>query len=120
MRRMHLIVLTTLMLSACADMGQVAQAPGVSIYKYVGSKQCSGGGVSLATMMRQLSDAGVPVMNVSCGTDGRIYPAMCEAPDGRINILEVPEGKVPAAAALGFAPLSSLPDATKTLCPKKP
>lgn len=107
-------------LSACADFGRVAQVPGINVYKYVGSKQCNGGGTPLATMMRQLSDAGVPVMNVSCGTDGRIYPAMCGAPDGRIGILEVPEAKVSAVGALGFALLSSLPEASKTVCPKAP
>lgn len=123
MRRMHILLtslITSLMLAACADMGHRAPAPGVAVYKYVGSKQCSGGGVPLASMMRQLSEAGVPVMNVSCGTDGRMYPAMCEAPDGHINILEVPEDKVAATKALGFAPLGSLPEASKTICPKKP
>lgn len=118
MRWMLVLVATTLMLSACAPMGSAA--PGIDVYKYMGSKQCSGGGIPLATMMRQLSDAGVPVKNVSCGTDGRMYTAMCGAPDGRIGIMEIPEHKVAAAAALGFAPLSGLPEATKTLCPKKP
>lgn len=107
-------------LSACADFGRVAPVSGVSVYKYVGSKQCSGGGTPLATMMRQLSDAGIPAINVNCGTDGRMYPAMCGAADGRIGILEVPEAKVAVAAALGFAPLSSLPEAGKTVCPKAP
>ena len=120
MRRMYVLITITLMLSACADMGRQAQTPGTAVYKYVGSKQCSGGGVPLATMMRQLSDAGVPVINVSCGTDGRMYPAMCDAPDGRIGILEVPEAKLGAAVALGFAPISNLPEASKTVCPKKP
>lgn len=113
-------VVAIVALSACANVGGVAQAPGVSVYKYVGSKQCSGGGAPLATMMRQLSDAGIPVMNVSCGVDGRMYPAVCGAADGRIGILEVPEAKVSAAAALGYAPLSSLPEASKTVCPKTP
>lgn len=116
MRRMHVFVTALLILSACADLARVA--PGVAVYKYVGSKQCSGGGVPLATMMRQVSEAGVPVQNVSCGTDGRMYPTMCGAPDGRIGILEIPEHKVSAAAALGFAPLSNLPEASKTVCPK--
>lgn len=115
-----LIVTTVLMLSACAGLGQMASASRVSVYKYVGSRQCEGGGVPVEKMMRQLSEAGIPVMNVSCGTDGRIYPAMCGAPDGRIGILEVPEGKLSAASALGFAPLTSLPEASKTVCPKAP
>ena len=107
-------------LGACADFGRMAQPPGISVYKYMGSKQCHGGGTPLATMMRQLSDGGIPVMNVNCGTDGRIYPAMCGAADGRIGIMEVPEAKASAAAALGFAPLSGLPEASKTVCQKTP
>lgn len=115
-----LIVSGALALSACADFGGKAPASGVPVYKYVGSKQCEGGGIPVEKMMRQLSEGGIPAMNVQCGTDGRVYPAMCGAPDGRIGILEVPEGKVSAAAALGFAPLSSLPGASKTVCPKVP
>jgi len=103
-------------LSACADFGRVAPAFGVSVYKYVGSKQCSGGGTPLATMMRQLSDGGIPVMNVNCGTDGRIYPAMCGAPDGRVAIFELSSADAQASSKLGFAPLSTLPDAKVVPC----
>lgn len=119
MHKLVLMMTAAMMLSACADLGRVAPASGVLVYKYGGSKQCEGGGTPVEKMMRQLSEAGIPVMNVHCGTDGRMYPAMCGAPDGRIGILEVPEGKVSAAAALGFAPLSGLPEASKTVCPKK-
>ena len=33
------------------------------------------------------------MINVGCGADGRMYPAMCGAADDRIGILEVPEAK---------------------------
>ena len=120
MHKLVLVMTAAIALSACADLGRVTPAPGVSVYKYVGSRQCEGGGTPVEKMMRQLSEAGIPVMNVHCGTDGRMYPAMCGAPDGRIGILEVPEGRVSAATALGFAPLSNLPGASKTVCPKTP
>lgn len=120
MPRFLISLIVLMALSACANLERMFQEPRVSVYKYVGSKQCSGGGTPLATMMRQLSDAGIPAMNVSCGVDGRMYPAMCGAADGRIGILEVPEAKVAAAAARGFAPLSGLPEASKTVCPKTP
>ena len=119
MGKLALVTTAAMTLSACADLPRVAPGPGVSVYKYVGSRQCEGGGTPVEKMMRQLSEAGVAVMNVHCGTDGRMYPAMCGASDGRIGILEVPEDKVSAAAALGFAPLSNLPEASKTVCPKK-
>ena len=119
MHKVLIVIGTALTLSACADLGRVAARPGVSVYKYVGSRQCEDGGTPVEKMMRQLSEAGIPVINVHCGTDGRMYPAMCGAPDGRIGILEVPESKVSAAAALGYAPLVNLPEANRTVCPKK-
>ena len=120
MPKLLISLVSVLTLGACAHMDRMFEEPRASVYKYLGSKQCSGGGTPLATMMRQLSDAGIPAMNVNCGTDGRMYPAMCGAADGRIGIVEVPEAKAAAAVALGFAPLSSLPEASKTVCPKAP
>lgn len=120
MDKLLIAMTATLWMSACADMGRVSPAAGVAVYKYIGSKQCEGGGTPVEKMVRQLSEAGISVINVNCGTDGRMYPAMCGAPDGRIGILEISEGKVSAAAALGFAPLSNLPEASKTVCPKTP
>lgn len=118
MHKLLISVLAIGALNACTDLQRVSTEPRASVYKYVGSVQCKGGGTPLSAMMRQLSEGGVPVFDVSCGTDGKMYMAMCGAADGRIGILEVPEAKVSAAAALGFAPLSSLPAATKTVCPK--
>ena len=71
----------------------------------------------LSTMIGQLSDGGVPVLDASCGTDGKMYIAVCGAADGRIGIFDVAEDKLPAAATLGFAPLRDLPEATRTACP---
>ena len=107
-------------LNACASFPDAAMAPRASVYKYVGSVQCKAGGTPLSAMMRQLSDAGIPVLDVSCGTDGRMHITMCGAADGRIGIFEIAEAKLSAAAALGFGPLDSLPEASKTVCPKTP
>lgn len=120
MHKLLIAVLAIGALNACTGHQRVPTEPRVSVYKYVGSVQCKGGGTPLSAMMRQLSEGGVPVLDVSCGTDGRMYPAVCGAADGRIGILEVPEGRAAAAAALGFAPLSNLPEASKTVCAKAP
>ena len=119
MQKLLISVVALIALGACASLERPSTER-VSVYKYVGSVQCKGGGTPLSTLMRQLSDAGIPVLDVSCGSDGKMYAAMCGAADGRIGILAVPEAKVSAAAALGFAPLSSLPEASKTVCPKAP
>jgi len=94
-----------------------ASFTGVRTYKYAGSVQCSGGGLSLAQMQQQLTDAGVQVISASCGGDGYMYIAACGAPDGRIGIFEIPADQVQAASAAGFAPLTDLPEASKLSCP---
>lgn len=88
----------------------------VSVYKYVGSVQCSGGGIPISTLQRQLTDAGIQVQTASCGSDGNIYVAVCGAADGRIAIFDVPVTEAQTATELGFAPLSNLPSATKVAC----
>jgi hypothetical protein len=102
--------------AACG--GGASKSPGtrVSLYKYVGSVQCTGGGTSLPAMERQLTDAGIQVLTSTCGGDGKMYAAVCGAADGRIGIFEVPAAQARAASALGFAPLSNLPAATKVDC----
>jgi hypothetical protein len=88
----------------------------VSLYKYVGSVQCTAGGTSLTAMQRQLTDAGIQVLSSNCGYDGRIYAAVCGGGDGRIGIFEVSAMQAQGASALGFAPLSTLPEATMIVC----
>ena len=109
------------MLLACAALaacGSVAsRPPSVSLYKYLGSVQCTGGGTPLRAMERQLTDAGIRVLTSACGADGNVYAAVCGAADGRIGIFEIPAAQTQAASQLGFAPLSGLPGFTKAACP---
>ena len=105
--------------SAANGAGEVdsnALSRGVAFYKSFGSVQCTGGGVSFEAMQQQLTAAGIQVLSAHCGTDGRMYIAVCGAGDGRIGIFEVPEKQAEAALALGFAPLSTLPGATTGAC----
>lgn len=88
----------------------------LSVYRYFGSVQCTGGGTSLSALERQLVDAGVRVAAASCGVDGRAYIALCGAPDGRIGVFEVGSQHAALAQALGFSLLSSLPDAVRVPC----
>ena len=116
MRPIQLPLFAIATLAACG--GSASDSPGanVSVYKYVGSVQCTGGGTALPAMQQQLAGAGIRVITASCGSDGNAYAAMCGAADGRIGILEIPAAQAQAASALGFAPLSSLPAATKAAC----
>lgn len=109
------VTLAALATTACGG-GNGNPNSGIRTYKYAGSLQCSGGGLSLAEMQRQLSDAGISVLDASCGVDGNMYTAVCGAPDGRIGIFEIPSEQVQAASALGFAPLTTLPAAAQVPC----
>jgi hypothetical protein len=88
----------------------------VKIYKYQGSLQCQGGGESLKQMRRQLLKAGVKVKQANCGVDGMMYPSVCGAADGKINIFTIPRTSLTKAQAQGFNLLQNLPDAQLTEC----
>lgn len=88
----------------------------IKIYKHQGSLQCQGGGEPLAQMRRQLNKLGVRVISGQCGVDGLVYPAVCGAPDGRINIFLIQRQGLSKAQAQGFELLKNLPDAQVTSC----
>jgi hypothetical protein len=90
--------------------------PIAAVYKYSGSVQCTGGGISLAAMQRQLVDGGVTVLDSACGLDGKAYITICGAPDGAIGIFDIPASQAGRALSLSFAPLSDLPAAVKVPC----
>lgn len=110
--------LTLFALAACGGSESTPVEPNISVYKYVGSVQCTGGGTPLPAMESQLSDAGIHSLAVACGGDGNLYPAICGGPDGRIAIFDVPAEQSKTAVALGFAPLGQLPGATRVTCQK--
>jgi hypothetical protein len=89
----------------------------VTLYKYAGSRQCSGGGITHEDARRALAAAGVEVMEAACGADGRMYTSSCGSADGRIVIVKVAARDAAAARGQGFAPLSELPEAARSRCP---
>ena len=113
MRTPVLALAPLLALAACA----APSAAPVSVYKGLGSKQCEGGGQTPAQLAEPLRQAGVPVLAIACGRDGRVRAAMCGLGDGRIGIFDVPANRVAEAERLGYARLASLPDATREPCP---
>lgn len=102
--------------ASCVSANPTAAQTTVRVYKSVGSIQCVGGGADLASLARQLQDAGLKVHSSACGSDGRMRAAMCGAPDGRIMIVELSGDDAQASSKLGFAPLSNLPDAKEIPC----
>ena len=115
--RKYLIPLVTLsLLNGCGGGNGDSPSANIRLYKYAGSVQCNGGGLSLPQMTLQLNNAGVQVLSSFCGTDGMAYPAVCGGGDGRIGIFEVPSSQEQAASAVGFTLLSNLPAASKIAC----
>jgi hypothetical protein len=91
--------------------------PSAQVYKSRGSFQCTGGGTSPEVMKDELISAGIEVRSYACGVDGLAYIALCGAPDGAINIFEIPRNTVEQAQTLGFSNLSTLPNSQETPCP---
>lgn len=86
------------------------------IAKSNGSRQCESGHVSPAAMKRELLAGGVNVVSMACGSDGLMYPAVCGADTGEINIFEISSSDLEKAKNLGFKPLSDWPDAQEVPC----
>lgn len=113
----HLIAIALAVLSAsCVSATPTPMHSTVRVLKSTGGVQCADSGSNLATLTQALEAAGLKVLSASCGTDGRMRAAMCGAPDGRIAIFELAAEDAPAAAKLGYAALSNLPDAKLAPC----
>ena len=82
----------------------------------LGTQQCQAGGPTPDALAAALREAGIPVAQVACGHDGRIRPAVCGAPDGRLAIVDIPAELQARAEALGWRPLASMPDASRQPC----
>lgn len=116
MRPACIPLVVVLALAACGGGADGIREDAVSVFKYTGSVQCAGGGLSLSTMQGQLLAANVQVRSASCGADGMAYPGACGGPDGRLGIFQVPAAQVQAAGTAGFTPLSTLPLAGTVPC----
>lgn len=102
--------------SADTTLAAIKVVPGIKVFKSMDSRQCSGGGVSLAGLQAQLAAANVQVQVAECANDGWFYPAVCGGADGRIGVFEIPAEQVPAANAAGFKSLATLPRVMTISC----
>lgn len=114
MRRCLLSLLLPSVLAACA--GGAGPPASIKVYKPRGSVQCADRGAPPGAMGRELTNAGISVLSLACGNDGRIRPQLCGMPDGAINIFEIPASEINGALALSFLLLSTLPGATEAPC----
>ena len=105
-----------LALTGCTEASPVSLEGKVRIYQDAGSTQCQEDGQSLEQMERQLTDADIPFSAAACGTDGKMYTAMCGSPDGKIGLFEIAPEHLQQARALGFEARANVPDAAETEC----
>ena len=110
------IIASSVFLNACGGGSTDPQRENSLFYKYAGSLQCFGGGLSLSEMTFQLSNSGILVLESYCGDDGLPHVAMCGATDGRIGIFKVYSFQEQTAFSIGLKQLSTLPSAVKTDC----
>lgn len=115
-------------LSSCggggAESAPIPPDANVYVIKTRGAVQCTTAPMPLATLERQLTDAGVQLVNYagslpvapSCGVDGRAYATLCGNPTGEIGIFLIQQLQLPKATAAGFVQMSSEPAAKKTDC----
>lgn len=116
MRKFIFPLVAVALICACGGGYDNSPSAYISLYKYAGSVQCAGGGLTLPEMEGQLTAAGIQVYSSSCGLDGNVYAAVCGGADGRIGIFEVLLSQQQAASAVGFLPLSNLPAAMRVAC----
>lgn len=113
----QVVVLASALLVACgAPAARQEAAASVQVVKSLGGRQCEPGGMTLDALAAQLAGAGVMVQRRACGSDGRMRPAVCGAPDGRIGLFTIPAAQQAQAASLQFAPRATLPDAQEAAC----
>lgn len=105
-----------LLLSIGLMAGCTTTAAPLAIAKPLGTRQCETGGPTAESLAQALRDAGISVTAVGCGHDGRMRPAACGTPDGRLAIVEIPADRRAQAEALGWRALSDMPDASRQPC----
>lgn len=93
---------------AAADAAGAGAGASLQVFKPRGSVQCGDRGTAPEAMRAELERAGVRVASARCGSDGRMYPAVCGGATGEINLFEIDAADVERARGLGFAPLAEL------------
>jgi len=75
----------------------------VEVYKYDGTRQCGEGfEISLEQMAKELTSAGIEIIEQRKGSDGMIYTAVCGGGSGSINVFKIRSSDAEAAGRLGF------------------
>ncbi len=83
--------------------GDVLPGDSLFVYKLDGTNHCeTGTGIDLVAMEHELTDAGITIISMRKGFDGREGIAVCGSPTGQINIYEISAPNLIMAQNIGF------------------
>lgn len=104
--RRPLIIITPLWVTSWSVMVGAAgdyQKNSLFVTHPSGAMHCEpNSGIDLSTMSQQLTEAGIKVISMRMGFDGREGVAVCGSPTVEINIYEIPATKINTALRIGF------------------
>ena len=96
--------LAMLSLVGCSTLQVEQQVSGkVQIAKSLFGHQCGDTGMSVDQLKTQLEEQKIQVYAQTVASDGRLYPQVCGAPDGRIAIFTIDQKQQEQAFNLGFS-----------------
>ena len=105
------IYISALLLVACNGDSDATAPGGILIYADREARQCESDGISPEASARTLIEAGIDVLNSTCGIrTGVAFPAMCGAGTGGIVVHEIRGVNLPDAEQLGFRLIITLSD----------
>ena len=86
------------------------------VYKYDGSLQCEPNASSLNDMRHELTSKKIDVICAQKANDGLVYPTMCGAQTGKINVYTLHQSTLSDAEKLGFKSVNTLPEYQDSAC----
>lgn len=97
----------------------LSSIPVFFVAKYDGSKTCSTERIHQDVMRKELTDAGLDVINTRCGNDGgkKVFDDNCGELTGNLNIYELSYAGFEQAKQMGFRPLNYFPGVFFNDCP---
>ena len=109
--RTRLLISVACLLAACSGDPGSGGADTARVYTGTGARQCETDGLSLERSAQALVEAGIDVLDSSCGVmTGVAFPAVCGAPTGEILVHEIRSVNVPDAGELDYENVESLVD----------
>lgn len=103
-----------LALAACSNEqgGGDGTAPATLVFKDRGARQCETDGMSAEQSAQQLAEAGIDVLDSTCGRrTGIAFTTVCGAGTGDILVHEIRDTNVTHAEELGFERIETLVNA---------